>query len=142
MPRLVVDANVMVSAILGRSFPYLIETFRRNVSLLAPVQQLSETRAVLLHKLGDQEVVGDRMADLLALIEPVTIERFAAAEAAAKERLPAAADRDWPVLGAAMTLDANIWSNDRDFFGCGVAVWSTRNVHAFGLRPGDTTGEI
>lgn len=99
---------------------------------MAPVQQLSEVRAVLMNRLGDEETVNDRMADLIALIEPVTIERFATAENDAKQRLPTAADRDWPVLAAAMTLDADIWSNDRDFFGVGVAVWSTLNMRWFG----------
>ena len=132
MSKLIVDANVMVSAILGRSFPVLFETFRREISLMAPVQQLAETRAVLIHKLGDDQVVDDRINDLLTLIEPVTIERFATAETTAKQRLPDAATRDWPVLAAAITLDADILSNDRDFFGVGVAVWSIRNIsHAF-----------
>ena len=32
---------------------------------------------------------------------------------------------DWPSIALALTIDAGIWTEDRDFFGCGVATWRT-----------------
>jgi len=95
---------------------------------MSPVQQLAETRVVLGHRLTDGQMLDARMSDLVAIIEPVTIERFVGTERAAKARLQEHCQKDWPVLAAALSLDADIWSNDRDFFGVGVPVWSTRNI--------------
>ena len=33
--------------------------------------------------------------------------------------------RDWPVLAPALTLDCPVWTEDQDFFGSGVATWTT-----------------
>ncbi len=38
---------------------------------------------------------------------------------------------DWPSVALALALDAAIWTEDRDFFGIGVAVWSTATVRAW-----------
>ena len=41
------------------------------------------------------------------------------------------ADYDWPILATALALDLPIWTEDRDFFGCGVATWITRTVQIY-----------
>jgi predicted nucleic acid-binding protein len=33
---------------------------------------------------------------------------------------------DWPTVALALTTGAGIWSEDRDYFGCGVATWTTQ----------------
>jgi len=35
---------------------------------------------------------------------------------------------DWPILACALTLQCPIWTEDRDFFGTGVSVWTTDRV--------------
>ena len=47
----------------------------------------------------------------------------------AERRLSQGGKSDWPALAAALSHDGSIWSDDRDFFGVGVPVWSTSNVH-------------
>jgi predicted nucleic acid-binding protein len=46
----------------------------------------------------------------------------------ADARLREGGKSDWPALAAALALEAEIWSEDVDFFGVGVPVWSTNNV--------------
>lgn len=53
----------------------------------------------------------------------------------ARRRLGARDPEDWPILAAALAMDCPIWTEDTDFFGCGVATWSTASVELF-LRPG------
>lgn len=36
--------------------------------------------------------------------------------------------RDWPVLATALALDCPVWTEDQDFFGSGVATWTTNTV--------------
>jgi predicted nucleic acid-binding protein len=42
---------------------------------------------------------------------------------------------DWPIVATAMLLGCPIWTEDRDFFGSGVATWTTENVELY-LRNG------
>ena len=35
---------------------------------------------------------------------------------------------DWPVLACAMTLGCPVWTEDADFFGTGVATWTTDRI--------------
>ena len=70
----------------------------------------------------------ERLQALLAIVEPLEPVSFEAFEQKARERLEDHGQPDWPVLAAAMALDAHIWSHDKDFLGVGVPVWSNRNV--------------
>jgi predicted nucleic acid-binding protein len=52
-------------------------------------------------------------------------------EAEARERLGQRDPEDWPILAAALALGCPIWTEDTDFFGCGVATWTSRSVQMF-----------
>lgn len=47
---------------------------------------------------------------------------------AAAARLRQGGASDWPLLAAALVTEGHIWSEDNDFFGTGVPVWSTVNL--------------
>jgi predicted nucleic acid-binding protein len=38
---------------------------------------------------------------------------------------------DWPVVAAALALWTTIWTNDKDFFGTGVATWTTETLQGW-----------
>jgi predicted nucleic acid-binding protein len=46
-------------------------------------------------------------------------------EAIARQRLARRDEDDWPILACALVLGYPIWTEDTDFFGCGVATWTT-----------------
>jgi hypothetical protein len=46
----------------------------------------------------------------------------------ARERLARRDPEDWPMLAAALALGCPIWTEDTDFFGCGVATWTSDRV--------------
>lgn len=52
-------------------------------------------------------------------------------EAEARRRLRGRDEEDWPVLAAALSLSCAIWTEDTDFFGTGVAVWTSDRVEIF-----------
>lgn len=128
--NLVVDANVLTSAVLGRSIDLLLELVSRGVRLIVPVRMMVEAQKVTERetRLDPAEALG-RLALLTELVEVVGIEQYIGTEERARDRLTAAGQKDWPVLATSLALDAAIWSNDRDFFGVGVPVWSTDNIH-------------
>lgn len=127
VPRLVLDANIMISALLGRSFPILAGLFEAGVHLLAPVQQLAETR----HKLGqrpelDPAWIDAQMQQLIEIVMPLHPALLEPFEAQARARLHARGQPDWPVLAATYATNGAAWTHDKDFFGSGASVWSTR----------------
>lgn len=126
MTVLVVDANIMVSALMGRTLPLLADQAARGVVLTAPLPQLAETRNTLnRRKTAD---IDARMAALLEIVHPLEPIVFEGLESEARARLEPHGQPDWPVLAAAMALGGGIWSHDKDFLGVGVPVWSNRNV--------------
>ena len=58
---------------------------------------------------------------LCRLVRTVECETYAPMEELARERLARRDEDDWPILAAALTLRWPIWTEDTDFFGCGVA---------------------
>ena len=49
----------------------------------------------------------------------------------AQERIVARDPDDWPVVAAALFLQCPIWTEDKDFFGSGIATWTTDRVELF-----------
>jgi predicted nucleic acid-binding protein len=127
---ILLDANILVSAIIGVQMKrVLAEAAARGVTLGVTEPQLLEAARVLTQELGltreDTEIALEAIS---TIVVPLGTESYAAAEPAARERLHRRAQADWPVLAAALSVEGGIWSHDRDFFGTGVAVWSSRNM--------------
>jgi predicted nucleic acid-binding protein len=128
---IILDANIVVSTLVGRHTRSVLKrALATGVKLAIPPPQLVEAYDVLTQKLG--AAPGDAQEGLAQLardvrrLEPSVYETH---ENLARERLHSRGQSDWPVLAAALALEAGIWSNDRDFFGVGVPVWSTQNIH-------------
>jgi predicted nucleic acid-binding protein len=62
-------------------------------------------------------------------------------EAEARQRLRGRDEEDWPVLAAALSLSCAIWTEDTDFFGTGVAVWTSDRVEIF-LKEQSEAGDL
>ncbi len=66
--------------------------------------------------------------ELLILIGCIDAEIYGPFEAGARQRLQKRDEDDWPVLATALALECPIWTEDADFFGAGVATWTTDRV--------------
>jgi predicted nucleic acid-binding protein len=70
--------------------------------------------------------------DLIAqLVQTVEAEAYASFETVARERIDKRDENDWPVLAAALVFGCPIWTEDTDFFGCGLATWTTDRVELY-----------
>jgi predicted nucleic acid-binding protein len=65
------------------------------------------------------------------LVQPIEVEVYSSFETIARERIGRRDEDDWPVLASALALDCPIWTEDTDFFGCGVATWTTDRVELY-----------
>lgn len=128
--KLVVDANIAVSAIVGRKDP-IGAMVRAGATLFMPEPQALEAARILQRKFFFSEAEAfAALDDLFGGLQIIALDAIEPSHAVAASRLESRAQPDWPVLAAAIGLDAHIWSHDRDFFGVGVAVWKTANVVA------------
>ncbi|KQS01342.1 hypothetical protein ASG11_16790 [Sphingomonas sp. Leaf357] len=128
--RLVLDSNIVISAIVGRTDPIAV-LVAEGAELLIPEAQAFEVLKVLQRHFGfDRSGADTAVGQILSRVRMIESTALQPSEDIARRRLDARGQPDWPVLAAAIELDADIWSHDRDFFGVGVPVWKTRNILA------------
>lgn len=68
---------------------------------------------------------------LSQVVRQVDMDAYAEFESEARKRIEQRDEGDWPVLAAALALKCPVWTEDADFFGCGVATWTTDRVELF-----------
>lgn len=133
---IVLDANILIRAVLGRRVRQLVEIYSaRGVRFFAPAvafQDAEKYLPPLLEKRGKPSSDLPAALDYLRrIIEPVEHELYAAFEKEARARLNRRDENDWPVLAAALPLACAIWTEDTDFFGTGIPVWTTNRIEIF-----------
>ena len=109
---LVLDANILVRAVLGKRVRELNETYAEETTFFVP------------------EALGF-LQTLRRLTEVIGSDVYGEFEKEAWERLGQRDPEDWPILTTALALGCPIWTEDTDSFGCGVATWSSRNVRTY-----------
>jgi predicted nucleic acid-binding protein len=133
---IVLDANILIRAVMGRRVRQLLEEYAgREVRFYAPDIAYADAGKYLpplLRKRGKSDAdVSSSLSYLQHLVEPVDRESYGAFEDEARQRLRGRDEDDWPVLATALALSYPIWTEDADFFGTGIAVWTTSRVEIF-----------
>ena len=132
---LVVDANILVRAVLGRRVREVIEAHAEHVLFFVPESAFAEAEehlaALVVKRGGDPEKALALLRSLGRLVELVGSEVYGELEAEARERLSRRDPEDWPILACALALRCPVWTEDTDFFGCGVATWTSDRVRMF-----------
>jgi predicted nucleic acid-binding protein len=85
----------------------------------------------VLKRGGDPGKALAALKAMAALTTVVEIHLYGQFENESRKRLGARDPDDWPILAAALALDCPIWTDDTDFFGCGVATWTSRSIGIF-----------
>jgi len=132
---LVLDANILIRAVLGKRVGQLIERYVGDVDLFAPdtafveaeehLPELCTKRGLPLDK---AMAVYERLG---ALVEELPEPMHSQQEAEARARIERRDPDDWPTIACALTLGCPIWTEDRDFFGAGVPTWTTDRVELY-----------
>jgi len=133
---IVLDANILIRAVLGRRVRQLLETYAaQGVRFFTPDVAFDDAAKYLpelLEKRGlSHHDVPASLEYLRSVIEPVDRELYCAFETEARQRLRGRDEDDWPVLATALGLACGVWTEDADFFGTGIAVWTTNRVEIF-----------
>jgi predicted nucleic acid-binding protein len=132
---LVVDANILVRAVLGKRVRAVIEAHAEYASffvLEAAYREAEEHLPTLVVKhRGDPEKALSLLRCLRNLMVPIGTDVYGEFETEARQRLAKRDPEDWPILASALAIGCPIWTEDMDFFGCGVATWTSDRVLMF-----------
>ena len=133
---IVLDANILIRAILGRRVRELIETYAsQGVRFFAPDVAFDDAEKylpLLLKKRGIPPAeISASLEYLRNFVEPVAPELYAIFESEARQRLRGRDENDSPILAAALGLACPVWTEDADFFGTGIAAWTTNRIEIF-----------
>jgi predicted nucleic acid-binding protein len=132
---IVLDANILLRAVLGTRVRTLIERYADTVTLLTPQSCVDEAREYLpvlcLHRGWSIAPAVELLDALLASIHVVDHTSLLDVEDEARRRIASRDADDWPAVAVSIALDAPIWTEDGDFFGSGVATWTTINVEMY-----------
>jgi len=136
--RIVVDANILISAVLGRRVRQLLEDYGDDVLFAAPQVAFDDAARHLpklyaYNHLGPDAVAAcrDYFAALPSAVHPIPAEFYGHLHGKAMARIGHRDPDDWPFIATAIALDAPIWTDDQDFFGTGIATWSTTIVEIY-----------
>src|SRR5262245_6429533 len=132
---LVLDANILIRAVLGQRVRRILELHTDSISFFLPETAYAEAEehlaALFVKRGGDPATALIALKAMAALTTIVGDDLYSEFEAEARKRLGARDPEDWPILATALALDCPIWTEDTDFFGCGVATWTSASIRIF-----------
>jgi predicted nucleic acid-binding protein len=137
---LVLDANILIRATFGKKAFGLLGKYEDNVEFYTPDYCVQEALAKI-PEIAAKRRETPELAELflLLLVKSVVlvVERSFYEEFKDRARLRIARrdPNDWPVVATALLLNSPIWTEDKDFFGIGIATWTSNRVELY-LRDG------
>ena len=145
--RLVADTSVLVGELLRSAGRQRLGDER--LDLFLPERMWNEARVELPRRIAafarrrdlDVTVRDDLVSVCLQAIEANIVILDEAIYSALEDEARGRTLRDpgdWAVVATALALDADIWTNDNDFLGTGVATWTTETL-GFWLERHPTT---
>ena len=132
---IVLDANILIRAVLGKRVRELIADNANSVQFFSPDVAYVDARKYLpslLEKRGiDSESAMAVLNALQNIVRPLELGVYADFKTQALERIATRDADDWPVLACAMAIGCPVWTEDADFFGTGVATWTSDRVELY-----------
>ena len=132
---IVLDANILIRAVLGSRVQSIIIENAKSVRFFTPAVAFDDARKylpALLEKRGIDGAAALKVLDALeAVVQPLEAELYDSFQREALERIAVRDADDWPVLACALAIDCPVWTEDADFFGAGIATWTTDRVEIY-----------
>jgi predicted nucleic acid-binding protein len=135
---LVLDANILIRAVLGEKVIGILRSHVQTTRFITVPEAFEDARQyipnIIRRSDGDESEVSIALQKLDALsnyVQTIPESAFAHLEPTARKRLKDRDEDDWPYLALALLLNCPIWTEDTDFFGTGVALWTSNRVEQF-----------
>jgi predicted nucleic acid-binding protein len=124
--------------VLGEEVSALLAALAAPIDVPAPDAAADQVRrhlpAMLLARDDNGPAEGAALIKLEAvtvIVTPVPVSSYAPMCSPALARIDQRDTHDWPVLACALLLNCPIWTEDHDFYGSGVATWTTALVELY-----------
>lgn len=132
---LVLDANILLRAVFGQRVRQILEAYEDEARFYAPdacfadaeryIPDISERRRL------DADLGLSLLGQIEGIVERVDRSLYEEYESTARGRVGTRDPEDWPVAAVALLLELPIWTEDQDFFGTGIATWTTDRVELY-----------
>ena len=135
---IVLDANILIRAVLGiRTFSLIAE--HRDKVLFCTPQTCYREVAFHIPKIAQKRHISpaeeqealDTLSDLKKLVTEIGEDIYADFKQEALNRIRERDKKDWSIVALALAFGCPIWTEDQDFFGTGIATWRTKNIEIF-----------
>ena len=132
--RVVLDANILLRGVFGVRVRGLLEAYE-DIVFCSPDICFEETRKhipnLAVHRGIDAAtalLVLERISDFVSIVDRSIYRQH---EENARARISSRDEADWPVVATSLLLDCPVWTEDKDFFGSGVATWTTATIEIY-----------
>jgi len=132
---LVLDANILLRAVFGVKVRSILERYADAAAFYSPGLCFEDARKYIPDIAKRRDVDSalafasmDHIAQIVEVVDQSLYEDF---EEPARARIKIRDVEDRPVVATALTLKAPIWTEDQDFFGAGIATWTTDRVELY-----------
>lgn len=132
---IVLDANILIRAVLGKKVRELLFKHCDEVEFFTPDVCIDDAKKYLPMIFEKRsfpfEPVMDVLLHMEAMLNIVEYGIYQDRKEDAKRRIKSRDLNDWPIIATALTLNCPVWTEDQDFFGTGISVWTTNRIHIF-----------
>ena len=132
---LVLDANILIRAVLGNKVRNYIIKYNDDVDFFTPDVCIKDAEKYLPQLFINRGLSPEPALEVLhyiqRMLKVVTLDIYKNFKDDAILRIQARDINDWPIVATALTFSSAIWTEDQDFFGSGISTWTTRNIHIF-----------
>ena len=132
---LVLDANILVRAVLSTKVRTLLEQFSSTIRFFAPDVCFDDAEKYLPRIFEKRALPAEPALEVLTeisrIVQTVEAEIYGDYREEAIQRIAIRDPDDWPIVATALALNCPIWTEDADFFGSGIATWTTDRIHLF-----------
>ncbi len=133
--RVVLDANILIRAVLGTKVRQIIEQFYESAQFFTPEVCFNDARKYLPPLFAKRDLPVDDalivLEKLTCFVQSINYNLYQMYELEAKQRIAKRDINDWPIVATALLLDCPIWTEDVDFFGVGIATWTSDRIHLY-----------
>lgn len=132
---LILDANIIIRAILGKKVKDYLTSYAEKVDFFTPDTCTKEAKKYLpiLFEKRDlrPELALEVFSKVECLLQVIDSSIYQERATEAQLRIKDRDFRDWPAVATALVLKCPIWTEDQDFFGVGIPTWTTDRIHLF-----------
>ncbi len=132
---LVLDTNILIRAVLGNKVRSYLISFSEIVDFFTPdvcIEEAQKYLPLLFEKRGiSSEIPLQVFSNIKRLLQVIDKSIYQERMTEAQQRIKDRDMKDWPAVATALLFNCPVWTEDKDFFGVGIPVWTTDRIHLF-----------